>query len=162
MIADHGGALIRLVALAVALALIVSVLWITLGAVKSRLERRMPRFTPRQRHYDWEPRTRQIARQLKVGAGPREDRDRILSFLDSRTGVEAFVEPRTVMHPLSVVLVARDGEWVRIELNDDRFLRELARTHGLRVQDATRVGYPERMRRYRRSHGDPGSDASGS
>lgn len=36
----------------------------------------------------------QIARQLKVGAGTPEDRDRILAFLDSRTGVEAFVEPR--------------------------------------------------------------------
>lgn len=87
----YGGPLIRLVALAVALALILSVVWIALGAVKSRLERRMPRLTPRQRHYDWEPRTQQIARQLKVGAGP-EDRDRILAFLDSRAGVEAFVE----------------------------------------------------------------------
>lgn len=162
MIADHGGPLIRLVALAVALALILSVVWIALGAVKSRLERRMPRLTPRQRHYDWEPRTQQIARQLKVGAGPGEDRDRILAFLDSRAGVEAFVEPRTVMYPLSVVLVASDGEWVRIELRDDRFLRELARTRGLRVQDATRVGYPERMRRYRPPHGDPGSDPSSS
>jgi hypothetical protein len=161
MIADHGGPLIRLVALAVALALILSLVWIAFGAVKSRLGRRMPRLTPRQRYYDWEPRTEQIARQLKVGAGPAEDRDRILAFLDSRTGVEAFVEPRTVMHPLSVVLVAGDGEWVRIELRDDRFLRELARSRGLRVQDATRVGYPERMRRYRRPDGNP-LDAPGS
>jgi DNA-binding transcriptional MerR regulator len=55
----------------------------------------------------------------------------------------------------------QDGEWVRIELRDDRLLRELARSRGLRVQDATRVGYPERMRRYRRPDGNP-LDAPGS
>jgi hypothetical protein len=68
------------------------------------------------------------------------------------------VEPRTVVHPLSVVLVAGDGEWVRIALPDDRFLRELARTRGLKVQDASRVGYPERMRRYKRPDGGSVSD----
>lgn len=154
--------MIRLVAIAVALALILSVVWIALGAVRSRLQGRMPRLTPRQRQYDWEPRTQQIARQLKVGAGTPEDRERILAFLDSRTGVEAFVEPRTVIHPLSIVLVADDGEWMRIELRDDRFLRELARTRRLRVQDATRVGYPERMRRYKRPQDEPGLAGEGS
>jgi hypothetical protein len=152
--------MIRLVILAAAFVLVLSVAWIALGAVKSRLERKMPRITPRQRNYDWERRTEQIARQIKVGAGPAEDRNRILGFLDTRTGVEAFVEPRTVMHPLSVVLVAGDGEWIRVPLGDDRYLRELARTRGLRVHDATRVGYPERMRRYRRPEGEPGSPGS--
>jgi hypothetical protein len=149
---------IRLVVLAVVAALLASVVWIALGAVRSRLRGRVPRITPRQRHYDWEPRTQQIARQLKVGPGEPEDRQRIVAFLDSRTGVEAFVEPRTVVHPLSVVLVAVDGEWVRIALTDDRFLRELARTRGLKIQDASRVGYPERMRRYRRPGGETGPD----
>jgi hypothetical protein len=150
--------MIRLVVLAVAAALVLSVVWIALGAARARLRGRMPGLTPRQRHYDWEPRTQQIARQLKVGAGEPEDRRRIVEFLDSRSGVEAFVEPRTVVHPLSVVLVAGDGEWVRIALPDDRFLRELARTRGLKVQDASRVGYPERMRRYKRPDGGSVSD----
>lgn len=150
--------MIRLVVIAVAVALVLSVVSIVIGAMRARLRGRVPRLTPRQRHYDWEPRTQQIARQLKVGPGEPEDRRKIVDFLESRTGVEAFVEPRTVMHPLSVVLVAGDGEWVRVALSDDRFLRELARTRGLRIQDASRVGYPERMRRYKRP--EPGSSST--
>jgi hypothetical protein len=53
------------------------------------------------------------------------------------------------MHPLSVVFVAGDGEWVRFELKEDAFLRQLANERGLPVIDATRFGYPERMRRPR-------------
>ncbi len=113
-----------------------------------------PRLTPRQRDYDWERRTGQLERRLKGVPGPVEERDRILAFLESRGGVEAWVEPKTVIHPLSVVLVAQDGEWVRIALRDDAFLRELSRERGLRIHDAMRVGYPERMRTYRRPHGD--------
>jgi hypothetical protein len=145
---------IRLVVFAVVVALAVSVVWAAVGAVRARMRGHMPRMTPRQRDYDWEPRTRQIARQLKVGPGEPEDRARIVAFLDSREGVEAYVEPRTVMHPLSVVLVAADGEWTRVALADDRFLRELARMRGLKINDASRVGYPERMRRYKRPGGE--------
>ncbi|MDP9242901.1 MAG: hypothetical protein M3O84_06975 [Actinomycetota bacterium] len=76
-------------------------------------------------------------------------------FVESRAGVEAYVEPKTVMHPLSVVLVAGDGEHRRFELSDDAYVRELARERDLNVLDAGRVGYPQRMRDYsrRRSHG---------
>ena len=52
------------------------------------------------------------------------------------------------MHPLSVVLVAGDGENRRFELFDDAYVRELTRTHNLKVFDAVRVGYPQRMRDY--------------
>ena len=79
-----------------------------------------------------------------------EDRDRIVHFVESRSGVEAFVEPRTMMHPLSVVLVADDGEWIRVALHDERFLKELAGIRGVPVHDAMVTGYPERMRMYRR------------
>ena len=147
--------MIRLVLLALVVALAASLVWAVVGSIRARFRGRGPAFTRRQRNYDWEPRTRQIARQLKVGPGEPEDRARILSFLDSRQAVEAFVEPRTVMHPLSVVLVAADGEWTRIALSDDRYLRELARTRELKIHDASRVGYPERMRRYKRPDGEP-------
>jgi hypothetical protein len=53
------------------------------------------------------------------------------------------------MHPLSVVFVDAEGVAKRFELREDAFLRELAKTRGLPVLDATRVGYPERMRRRR-------------
>jgi hypothetical protein len=49
------------------------------------------------------------------------------------------------------------GIWKRFELKDDSYLRELARTAHLRVLDAARVGYPERMRRPGRTNerGEP-------
>lgn len=156
--------MVRLVVLALGSVLLLSVAAIVVDAARARVRNRPPRSTPRkrrlpapaprQRDYDWERRRDQVYRRVKAVPAPREDRDRILAFLESRKGVEAFVEPRTVIHPLSVVLVAEDGEWIRLELRDDAYLRELTRTRGLRVHDAMRVGYPERMRRYRRPGGE--------
>jgi hypothetical protein len=98
--------------------------------------------------YEFEPVTWKVSRRLKGVQGPAEDRKVILEFVESRTGVEAYVEPKTVMHPLSVVLVAGDGEHKRFELSDDAYIRQLAATHNLRVLDAARIGYPQRMRDY--------------
>jgi hypothetical protein len=150
--------MIRLVLLAVVALVALSVVAIAVDAVRARVRGRLPRPAPRQRDYDWERRRDQVYRRIKAVPGPREDHDRISAFLDSRSGVEAFVEPRTVIHPLSVVLVAEDGEWIRIELREDAFLRELSKTRGMRIHDATRVGYPERMRKYRRAPGAPGQE----
>jgi hypothetical protein len=99
-------------------------------------------------HYEFEPVSRKVSRRLKGVQGAAEDRDAILEFVESHAGVEAYVEPRTVMHPLSVVLVAGDGEHKRFELADDAYIRQLAATHDIRVLDAARVGYPQRMRDY--------------
>jgi hypothetical protein len=109
--------------------------------------------------YDWDRRTHQLYRAWKHVPGPDENRDAILAFLDAHTGVEAFVEPRTVMHPLSVVLVDGEGQWTRFELKEDAFLRELARDRRVPVFDASRVGYPDRMRR-RRANDDEDDDRS--
>ena len=38
---------------------------------------------------------------------------------------------------------------------EDDHADELARTRALPIHDATRVGYPERMRKYRRDEGTP-------
>jgi len=155
--------MIWLVVIAIGVLLAAGLVAFVVDAVRAHLRPRLSnlapkvRPTPKPRDYDWEPRTEQLYRRAKAVPGPREDRDRIVAFLDSRSGVEAYVEPRTVVHPLSVVLVAEDGEWIRIELRDDAFLRELARTHGLAIHDAMRTGYPERMRAYRRPRPDPGA-----
>jgi hypothetical protein len=109
--------------------------------------------------YDWDRRTHQLYRAWKRVPGPDENRDAIVAFLDARSGVEAFVEPRTVMHPLSVVLVDADGQWGRFELKEDAFLRDLARERHVPVFDASRVGYPPRMRR-RRADVDEDEDRS--
>jgi hypothetical protein len=108
---------------------------------------------PEGGRYEFESRQQRVSRRLKGVQGLPEDRDGIRRFVESRTGVEAYVEPRTVMHPLSVVLVAGDGEHTRFELSDDAYIRELARTHDLKVLDAARVGYPQRMREYLRRRG---------
>ncbi|MEO8293769.1 MAG: hypothetical protein ABI635_11615 [Actinomycetota bacterium] len=103
--------------------------------------------------YEWDRKLDQASRKLKGVAGPAEYRDEITEWLRVHEGVEAYVEPKTVMHPLSVVFVDGHGEAKRFELKEDAYLRELAKERGLRVFDASRVGYPERMRR-RRPDGD--------
>lgn len=137
------------------------VVLLVLGAVLSR--RRVaprPATAPvlrarsQPRRYDWERRSTQLYRAWKQVPGPAEDREGILAFVTSRQGVEAYVEPRTVMHPLSVVLIAEDGVWKRFELRDDAYLRELVKEQGLRVLDASRFGYPERMKRHREGERD--------
>jgi hypothetical protein len=102
-----------------------------------------------QRH-EREARTDRFYRKAVGVQRPDENRERILDFLDTRRGVEGYMEPQTAMSRLSVVLVAEDGEWHRFELADDSFIRELSRSRGLPVFDAMRTGYPERMRRYKR------------
>ena len=98
--------------------------------------------TARPGGHDWDRRRDQLYRQVKGIGGPDEHRDQILAFLDSHRGVEAYVEPRTVMHPLSVVFVDAEGVAKRFELREDAFLRELAKTRGLPVFDATASGIP--------------------
>lgn len=98
--------------------------------------------------YEREP--RRPRRRRFAGAGSRETRRAMKEFIRSRQGVEAYVEPPTLHHPMSVALVASDGEWMRFELPDDRYLRKLSQKLRLPLYDAARVGYPKRMKDYRR------------
>lgn len=110
--------------------------------------------------YQWERRTDQVARRVKGLAGPSEDRETIIRFIETRQDVEAYVEPKTMVHPLSVVLVAADGEWTRLQLASDAFIRDLARKRHLPIHDAAKVGYPDRMRRYKRGGPKPPDEPS--
>jgi hypothetical protein len=103
--------------------------------------------------YDWDRRTDQLKREIKRIGGPSEERADVIAWLDTHQGVEAYVEPKTVVSALSVVFVDGDGEWRRFELAEDRFLKEVARERRIKVMDATRVGYPQRMRRRRDGDG---------
>lgn len=60
-------------------------------------------------------------------------------------GVEAFVEPRTTVSDVTVVLVAHDGEWTRRTVGE-RGAQRLSPDLGIPVYDVRRVGYPQRMR----------------
>lgn len=144
--------LIRVAVVAIVLLAIVAV-WRSVGDVVSAQSKRVaraarrPRTTPRATTYDWDRRTDQLKRQLKHVGGPQEQRDAIVAFIEGHRGVEAYVEPRTAISPLSVVLVDDEGEWRRFELKEDGFIRELAATRRLKVYDAAKTGYPARMRR---------------
>ena len=65
----------------------------------------------------------------------------------ARTGVEAYVEPETTVTPLTVVLVAGDGEWTRRAVADAQ-ARVIGRRLAIPVYDVQKVGYPQRMRDY--------------
>lgn len=145
--------MVRLGMMLVGAAILLAVAWViaTVFSRAARMRPRRPALGPgTSEGYAWERRRDQLYRRVKAVPGPEEHREEILRFIESRRGVEAYLEPRTVIHPLSVVLVAEDGEWVRHQLRDDAFIRELARVRKLRIYDAAKVGYPERMRRYRR------------
>ena len=68
------------------------------------------------------------------------------TFARSHTGVEAFVEPPTVVTATTVLLVASTGEWTRRRVRDARAAHELANRLGVPSYDAAVVGYPQRMR----------------
>lgn len=96
--------------------------------------------------------SRSASRRLPAPARQLPNRGEIVAFLESHHGVEAFLEPKTTMGPLTVVLVDDEGEWRRFPLEDDRELRRTASSHHVPVYDASVMGYPERMRR-RKDHG---------
>lgn len=68
------------------------------------------------------------------------------SWTQARTGVEAFVEPQTVITETTVVLVAHDGEWTRRRVGDPARASKLARSMKIPIYDVQVVGYPQRMR----------------
>ena len=63
-------------------------------------------------------------------------------------GVEAFVEPRTTVTDVTVVLVAADGEWTRRRAGGHAGARRLSEQLQIPVYDVQKVGYPQRMRDY--------------
>ncbi len=91
-------------------------------------------------------------RGTKVAALDREatpdDLDALRAFARSRTGVEFYVEPETMVTDTTAVAVAADGEWTRRRVGSPAVARRLARKLGLPVYDVQIVGYPERMRAY--------------
>lgn len=62
------------------------------------------------------------------------------------TGVEAYVEPRTTVTPVTVVLVAADGQWTRRAVGDERGARTVGMDLRIPVYDVRKTGYPQRMR----------------
>lgn len=66
----------------------------------------------------------------------------------TKGGVEAYVEPQTSFSPTTVVLVAGDGEFIRRKVGSPHAAATFARSVGIPVYRAERVGLPQRMRDY--------------
>lgn len=80
----------------------------------------------------------------------RSTADALAEWVAARRGVEVFVEPKTAMTGVSMMLVAHDGEFTRRFIDGPKVAQAFAREHALPVYDATIVGYPQRMRDYSR------------
>ncbi len=91
-----------------------------------------------------------VGRQARDEAGndPAADLRYLQQWVAERTGVEAFVEPRTTVTDVTVVLVAADGEWTRRRAGGDAGARRLSDRLKIPVYDVQKVGYPQRMRDY--------------
>jgi hypothetical protein len=102
--------------------------------------------------HEFERERREPRRKVGRAGGKmdREDRRAMKEFVKSRAGVEAYIEPPTLQERPTVVLVAADGEWLRFSVPDDRYLRKLSAKHRMPIYEVARMGYPKRMKEYRR------------
>ena len=92
-----------------------------------------------------------LFRRRRPGTTRRADSDDVAhlqAFATSRTGVEAFVEPRTAITETTVVLVASSGEWTRRRVDGPTGAAELGKRLAIPVYDVGIVGYPQRMREW--------------
>lgn len=82
------------------------------------------------------------------GRDPAADLKYLRQWVAEHHGVEAFVEPKTTVTDVTVVLVAADGEWTRRRTGGDAGARRLSERLKIPVYDVQKVGYPQRMRDY--------------
>lgn len=80
------------------------------------------------------------------GRDPSADVEYLRQWVAGHQGVEAFVEPKTTVTELTVVLVDANGEWTRRRTGGEKGARKLNARLGIPVYDVQKVGYPQRMR----------------
>jgi hypothetical protein len=78
------------------------------------------------------------------------DQRHLLEFVRTRRGVEGFVEPRTTVTDVTLLLVAHDGEWTRRRVPSVQWAHTFANRNAVPSYDAALVGIPARMREYNR------------
>lgn len=83
-------------------------------------------------------------------AADSADLKHLTAFVTSRRGVEGFVEPRTAVSDVTLLLVAHDGEWTRRRVPSVQWAHAFANKHQVPSYDAAVVGIPQRMREYNR------------
>jgi hypothetical protein len=90
------------------------------------------------------------------------DKAHLVDFARSRRGVEGFVEPRTAISDITMLLVAHDGEWTRRRVPSVQWAHAFCNDQGMPSYDAAVVGYPERMRAYNRRQSQARREPGGS
>jgi hypothetical protein len=93
-------------------------------------------------------RVRARASARRSGGDAADDLPYLRQWVSDHAGVEAYVEPRTTVTDVTVVLVAADGEWTRRRAGGDAGARRLSDRLQIPVYDVQKVGYPQRMRDY--------------
>ncbi|SEC96643.1 hypothetical protein SAMN04489844_3358 [Nocardioides exalbidus] len=86
----------------------------------------------------------------RVRSADGEDVRHLETFVRTKQGVEGFVEPRTAVSDVTLLLVAHDGEWTRRRVPSVKWAHEFANHHRVPSYDAAVVGVPQRMRDYNR------------
>ncbi|WP_341240736.1 hypothetical protein [uncultured Nocardioides sp.] len=100
------------------------------------------------------PRMRKPARDAartgstRVRASDAVDREHLSSWVSERRGVEGFVEPRTAVSDVTLLLVAHDGEWTRRRVPSIEWAHDFCNRFQVPSYDAGLVGIPQRMRDY--------------
>lgn len=82
------------------------------------------------------------------------DQRHLLEFVNGHRGVEGFVEPRTTVTDVTLLLVAHDGEWTRRRVPSVQWAHEFSNKFAVPSYDAALVGIPARMREYNRRERD--------
>ncbi len=85
-----------------------------------------------------------------VRASDATDVEHLQSWLAARAGVEGFVEPRTAVSDVTLLLVAHDGEWTRRRVPSVKWAHDFCNRSSVPSYDAAVVGIPQRMRDYNR------------
>ena len=84
------------------------------------------------------------------------DLEHLREFARSRSGVEAYLEPRTNVTDTTLVLVASTGEWTRRRVDGPSGARAFAKKLDVELFEiGGAVGYPQRMRDWRGEHSAP-------
>lgn len=91
-----------------------------------------------------------------VRAADAADEQHLRDFVTSRRGVEGFVEPRTAVSDVTLLLVAHDGEWTRRRVPSVSWAHTFSNKFQVPSYDAAVVGIPQRMRDYNRRQKNQG------
>lgn len=84
----------------------------------------------------------------RVLASTSEDEQHLEQFVTTREGIEGFVEPRTAVSDVTLLLVAWDGEYTRRRVPSTDWAYAFCRRRGIKAYEAGVVGIPQRMREY--------------